>query len=247
MLNAGLLHEDVHTVYGTGLRGYAVQTTFTPEGVIKRTPVPDESPDTKILAKVTEPFSKNGGLKVLSGSLGTAIMKVSAVAPERHIIEAPAKVFSSQADVQKAFQAGQLNQDVVVVVRFLGPKAAGMPEAHKLTPLLAILQSRGFKVALVTDGRMSGASGTVPAAIHVIPEALDGGPIAKVRDGDIVRVDGIVGTLELCLDESEISQREPAYIDLSDKYAGAGRELFSGLRLNLLPANQGATATGRIW
>ena len=171
--------------------------------------------------------------------MGTAVMKVSAVAPEHHVIEAPARVFHDQQSVKDAFKAGELAGDVIVVVRFQGPRANGMPELHSLTPILSILQGRGQKVALVTDGRMSGASGKVPAAIHVSPEALDGGPIARVRDGDLVRVDASTGTLDILVDD--LDTRPLATADLSDTQAGTGRELFTAFRNAVGAASDGAS------
>ena len=240
LLKAGLLHEDVQTIHGTGLDGYAVKTSFLEEGTIHRAPAEDVSPAPDVLTTADAPFSSDGGLKVLCGNLGTAIMKVSAVPAERRVIEAPARVFTSQADVERAFKAGEFTKDVVVVVRFLGPKASGMPEAHKLTPILGVLQARGLKVALVTDGRMSGASGSIPAAIHVTPEALDGGPISKIRDGDIIRVDGAEGKIEILLDDAQLSQRSPETTQGTGNESGSGRELFHVLRAGLLPATLGA-------
>jgi phosphogluconate dehydratase len=176
----------------------------------------------------------------LTGNLGRGVMKVSAVAPERHIIEAPAAIFHDQASVKEAFRAGQLNRDVIVVVRFQGPKANGMPELHALTPILAVLQDRGHKVALVTDGRMSGASGKVPSAIHVAPEALDGGLIGKLRDGDLIRVDATTGTLTVLTEG--VADRPAATPDLSDNGWGVGRELFDIFRDRAGPATTGAAS-----
>jgi len=190
-----------------------------------------------------DPFSPSGGLRLLSGNLGRAVIKVSAVPDDRHVVEAPAMVFDSQQALLAAFAAGQLERDVVAVVRFQGPQANGMPELHKLTPPLAVLQGRGFKVALVTDGRMSGASGKVPAAIHVSPEALAGGPLAKVRSGDVIRLDADAGTLEARVDAQTWAEREPATIDpiqADDNAHGLGRELFAGFRRNVNSAEQGA-------
>jgi len=193
----------------------------------------------KILRPASDPFQPTGGLKRLQGTLGTAVIKVSAVAPEHHVVEAPARIFDDQEGVKAAFQAGELTGDVVVVVRFQGPRANGMPELHSLTPILSILQGRGQKVALVTDGRMSGASGKVPAAIHVCPEALEGGPIARLRDGDVLRVDATAGRLEI-LTEGALD-RAPATADLSAHAAGTGRELFAAFRDAVSPATAGAT------
>ena len=184
---------------------------------------------------------ENGGLRVLDGDLGRAVIKTSAVSPERHIIEAPARIFHDQEEVQAAFKAGELNQDTVVVVRFQGPKANGMPELHRLMPPLGVLQDRGFKIALVTDGRLSGASGKVPSAIHVTPEAADGGPIAKIRNGDIIRVDGRNGHLTVLVDAQEWASRKPEIADLSGNQSGVGRELFKTFRANASGADTGGT------
>jgi phosphogluconate dehydratase len=183
-----------------------------------------------VLAPISAPFQPNGGLKMLTGNLGKAVIKISAVKPERHVIEAPAVIFHSQGELQEAFRKGELEKDFVAVIRFQGPKANGMPELHKLTPSLGVLQDRGYKVALVTDGRMSGASGKVPAAIHVTPEALDGGPIAKVRDGDMVRVDATKGTLEVLVPAAEFEAGSGDSADLSGNSHGTGRELFETFR-----------------
>ena len=190
---------------------------------------------------VEAPFQPNGGLKMLTGNLGKAVIKVSAVKPERHVVEAPAIVFNDQQELQDAFKAGKLERDFVAVVRFQGPKSNGMPELHRLTPPLGVLQDRGFKVALVTDGRMSGASGKVPAAIHVTPEAVDGGPIARIQDGDLIRLDAIAGTLEVLADAAEFAARPATVIDLSANEFGMGRELFAPLRRVAGPADQGAS------
>jgi phosphogluconate dehydratase len=190
-----------------------------------------------MLRPAAAPFQPTGGMKLLSGNLGRAIIKTSAVEPERHVIEAPAAVFSDQDDVIAAFKAGELERDVIVVVRFQGPAANGMPELHKLTPPLGVLQDRGFRVALVTDGRMSGASGKVPAAIHLCPEALHGGPIARVRDGDMVRVDAVAGTIEVI--DPDFAAREPA--PAPRPAMGAGRELFALFRHGCDDAERGAS------
>lgn len=194
-----------------------------------------------MLSSIETPFQANGGLKMLRGNLGKAVIKISAVKPERHIIEAPAVIFHSQQELQDAFKEGKLNRDFIAVVRFQGPKANGMPELHKLTPPLGVLQDRGFRVALLTDGRMSGASGKVPAAIHVTPEAVDGGPIARIREGDIIRLDAIKGTLELLVDAADMAEREPVVVDLSDNEFGMGRELFAPFRRAVGPSDQGAS------
>ena len=237
LLDAGLLHEDTVTIAGDGLSRYRQEPKLI-DGKLAWAEGAGESLNDRILRPASDPFQPTGGLAELSGNLGQGIMKVSAVAPERHVIEAPAAVFHDQADVKKAFQAGQLNRDVVAVVRFQGPKANGMPELHSLTPILAVLQDRGHQVALVTDGRMSGASGKVPSAIHVSPEALDGGLIARLQDGDIIRVDAKRGTLDV-LGEG-VGDRAPATPDLSANSHGIGRELFEVFRRSAGPATSGA-------
>ncbi|MDH0645680.1 phosphogluconate dehydratase [Pseudomonas sp. GD03858] len=240
LLDAGLLHEDVNTVAGHGLRRYT-QEPFLEDGQLVWREGPQDSLDESILRPVARPFSAEGGLRVMEGNLGRGVMKVSAVAPEHRVVEAPARVFHDQQSLADAFKAGELERDFVAVVRFQGPRCNGMPELHKLTPFLGVLQDRGFKVALVTDGRMSGASGKIPAAIHVCPEAFDGGPLARVRDGDIVRVDGAEGTLRIMVPAEELASRElpepPTGNDL-----GCGRELFGFMRVAFSSAEQGASA-----
>lgn len=242
LLKSGFLHPDTRTVAGEGLEHYVQEPFLSDEGLTYR-PGPRKTLNDKVLRPASDPFQKTGGLKRLTGNLGTAVMKVSAVAPEHHVVEAPARVFHDQDDAKAAFKAGELAEgDVIVVVRFQGPKANGMPELHSLTPFLGIMQGRGQKVALVTDGRMSGASGKVPAAIHVVPEALDGGPIAKIRDGDMLRVDAVKGTLEI-LDEN-VLERDNATADLSSSQHGTGRELFSLFRRSVASADEGASVFG---
>lgn len=238
LLTEGLLHDDTRTVAGDGLNHYTAEPKLI-DGALTWEPGSGESLNDKILRPASDPFQKTGGLKRLTGSLGVAVMKVSAVAVEHHVVEAPVRVFHDQEEVKVAFKAGEFTDDVIVVVRFQGPKANGMPELHSLTPLLSILQGRGQKVALVTDGRMSGASGKVPAAIHASPEALDGGPIAYLQDGDIVRVDATEGTLEILTDG--VLDRTPATADLSGNQAGTGRELFAMFRNTVGTADTGAT------
>jgi phosphogluconate dehydratase len=208
---------------------------------VKWVPATAESGDKNVLRGVADAFQATGGLAVLDGVLGRAIMKTSAVAKERHVIEAPARVFPSQEAVQEAFKAGELNRDVVVVVRFQGPKANGMPELHRLMPPLGVLQDKGYKVALVTDGRLSGASGKVPAALHVTPEAEDGGAIGLIEDGDLVRLDAEAGTLEVKVDPELWIRREPAQADLSASHFGTGRELFAAFRNGVSTADTGAS------
>ncbi|MBY3083398.1 phosphogluconate dehydratase [Rhizobium laguerreae] len=241
LLKHGLVHDDVRTVFGQGLQAYTVDARLGEKGAVLREPSPEKSVDPKVLSSIETPFQANGGLKMLRGNLGKAVIKISAVKPERHIIEAPAVIFHSQQELQDAFKEGKLNRDFIAVVRFQGPKANGMPELHKLTPPLGVLQDRGFRVALLTDGRMSGASGKVPAAIHVTPEAVDGGPIARIREGDIIRLDAIKGTLELLVDAADLAEREPVVVDLSDNEFGMGRELFAPFRRAVGPSDQGAS------
>ncbi|RXT28412.1 phosphogluconate dehydratase [Rhizobium leguminosarum] len=241
LLKHGLVHDDVRTVFGQGLQAYTVDARLGENGAVVREASPEKSVDPKVLSSIETPFQANGGLKMLRGNLGKAVIKISAVKPERHIIEAPAIIFHSQQALQDAFKEGKLNRDFIAVVRFQGPKANGMPELHKLTPPLGVLQDRGFRVALLTDGRMSGASGKVPAAIHVTPEAVDGGPIARIREGDIIRLDAIKGTLEVLVDAADMAEREPVTVDLSDNEFGMGRELFAPFRRAVGPSDQGAS------
>ncbi|MBN9888066.1 phosphogluconate dehydratase [Salipiger abyssi] len=237
LLDAGLLHEDVKTVAGDGLSLYTQEPKLR-DGVVSYEEAPKGSQNDKILRPAGEAFQPTGGLKQLYGNLGHGMMKISAVAPERHVIEAKARIFHDQSEVKDAFKAGEFTEDTIVVVRFQGPKSNGMPELHSLTPTLAVLQDRGLKVALVTDGRMSGASGKVPSAIHICPEAADGGPLARLRDGDLVRVDAVAGTLS-CLEEG-FEAREPVTADLTGNGHGVGRELFEAFRQNVGLASNGA-------
>jgi phosphogluconate dehydratase len=239
LLGAGLLHADVRTVMGHGLAAYAEEPTLI-DGHLHWRAAPEHSGDASVLRPAGDPFSADGGLKLLRGNLGRAVIKTSAVAGEHRIVEAPALVFDDQAAVAAAFAAGTLDRDVVVVVRFQGPRANGMPELHALTPPLAVLQKRGHQVALVTDGRMSGASGSVPAAIHVCPECLHGGPLARVRDGDIIRLDSIAGTLEARVPQDDWSQRELPQPQLASHAHGLGRELFATFRAVAGDAESGA-------
>jgi phosphogluconate dehydratase len=243
LLEAGYLHDDVKTIFGTGLSGYAAEAKLVDDKLTFEA-APAQSGNPQVLAPASEPFATTGGLKLLSGNLGKSVIKVSAVKPEHRIIEAPAKIFHSQHALQAAFKAGELNRDFIAVMRFAGPKAIGMPELHNLTPALSVLQGKGFKVALVTDGRMSGASGKVPAAIHMTPEAIDGGPISKLRDGDLLRLDANAGTLTFLGDEAELLARPAATEDLSSQHFGMGRELFAGFRQLVNAADQGASAFG---
>ncbi|SHG67692.1 6-phosphogluconate dehydratase [Cognatiyoonia sediminum] len=237
LLNAGLLHDDVKTVAGDGLGLYTQEPKLI-EGEIKYFDGTKETLNNKILRPVSEPFSATGGLTQLSGNIGRGVIKISAVAPERHVIEAPARVFHTQEAVKEAFKAGELTQDTVIVVRFQGPKSNGMPELHGLTPTLAVMQDRGLKVALVTDGRMSGASGKVPSAIHVSPEAADGGAIGKIQDGDLIRLDATNGALEVL--GVDLDSRSVAEADLTGNGNGVGRELFEMFRQTVGPAATGA-------
>ncbi len=237
LIGAGLLHADALTVGGTNLMDYTKEPKLV-EGKLTWVEGASNSLNEKILRPTASGFAKNGGLKQLDGNLGRGVIKISAVAPERHVIEAPVRIFHDQKDVKKAFQAGEFTADTIVVVRFQGPSANGMPELHSLTPPLAVLQDRGLKVALVTDGRMSGASGKVPAAIHVSPEAAKGGPLACLRDGDMVRLDAVTGILE-CL-ESDFATRTPVTADLSANAHGTGREIFEMFRRSVGNATEGA-------
>ncbi|WP_296249886.1 phosphogluconate dehydratase [Pseudomonas sp. UBA4194] len=240
LLGAGLLHEDVNTVAGFGLSRYT-QEPFLEDGKLVWREGPVNSLDEAILRPVARPFSAEGGLRVMEGNLGRGVMKVSAVALENQVVEAPCRVFQDQQELADAFKAGELEKDFVAVMRFQGPRSNGMPELHKMTPFLGVLQDRGFKVALVTDGRMSGASGKIPAAIHVSPEAASGGPLALVQDGDIIRVDGIEGTLQVRLDAQTLASRTPAVGTLANG-VGCGRELFAFMRQAFSSAEQGASA-----
>ncbi len=237
LLDAGLMHEDVKTVAGDGMSLYRSEPELR-NGSVEYRDGPTDSLNAKILRPASDPFQASGGLRELRGNLGTGVMKVSSVAPERHVIEAPAAIFHSQDAVKQAFKNNELNRDVVVVVRFQGPKSNGMPELHALTPVLAVLQDRGHKVALVTDGRMSGASGKVPAAIHVAPEALDGGLIGKLNDGDLIRVDAVKGSIDVLTEG--VADRPAAEPDLSANSHGVGRELFGIFRQTAGRATSGA-------
>ena len=238
LLGAGLMHGDVATVAGAGLTRYTQEPWLSPEGLAWRDS-PGNSGDREVLRRVTDPFSADGGLKLLRGNLGRAVIKVSAVKPEHRSVHAPARVFHSQEAVLHAFKQGELSRDVVVVVRYQGPRANGMPELHGLTPALTSLQSQGHRVGLVTDGRMSGASGVIPAAIHLTPEAVCGGPIGRLRDGDMIRLDSHRGVLEAEVNEADWQQRKSASADLTGNAFGMGRELFGLFRAHAAPAEQG--------
>jgi phosphogluconate dehydratase len=241
LLSAGLLHDDVKTVMGDGGLAHYTREPFLEDGKLVWRDAPTTSLDDSVLRPVTAPFSPEGGMKLLKGNIGRSVIKVSAVKPEYRKVKAPAVVFESQEALQKAFKAGELDKDFIAVVRFQGPKACGMPELHKLTPPLGVLQDRGFKVALVTDGRMSGASGKVPAAIHMTPEALDKGPIGLIRDGDMIELDAEAGTLNLLVSDEELAQRQHPQPDLSASQEGMGRELFAPFRAAVGAAEDGAT------
>jgi phosphogluconate dehydratase len=240
LLDAGLLHDDVTTILGKGLRNHCLEPFLDGEKVIWK-PVPAASADEEVLRTVSAPFAHDGGMILVSGNLGRAVMKISAVKEQHRIVEAPALTFNSQEDFMHAYQAGHLDRDFVAVIRFQGPRANGMPELHALTPALANLQDAGRHVALVTDGRMSGASGKVPAAIHVSPEILAGGPLGLVRDGDIIRLDATTGTLQALVPSEVWHARSLVTADLSSSHIGMGRELFSMFRHSISEAEKGAT------
>jgi phosphogluconate dehydratase len=246
LLGAGLLHEDVTTIMGEGLSNYLQEPALKDDGTLVWRESAKTSADDNVLRGCADPFQATGGLNVLEGPLGRAVIKSSAIPKDRHVIEAPARIFHSQEELHDAFKANELNRDVIAVVRFQGPKANGMPELHRMTPPLAVSQAKGFRVALVTDGRMSGASGKVPAAIHVTPEAADGGAIAKLIDGDIIRIDVDRGTLEVLVDAKEFAARIPAVKDLSGNEVGVGRELFATFRALAGRADQGASIFGMV-
>jgi phosphogluconate dehydratase len=239
LLEGGLLHNDVQTICGQGLEQYTKEPMIEHGELVWRDG-PKESFDKQVIATVKEPFKVDGGLSVLCGNLGRAVMKTSALREPHCKIKAPAVVFEDQFELHAAFKAGELNKDCVVVVRFQGPSAIGMPELHSLTPPLAVLQDRGFKVALVTDGRMSGASGKVPAAIHVTPEALKGGILAKVQTGDMLELNTETGAMDILISEEELAKREAKVPDLAKHQVGMGREMFAGMRSTLTGAEQGA-------
>jgi phosphogluconate dehydratase len=237
---AGLLHADVHTVMGAGLDAYMLEPGLDGERLTWH-PVPDVSGDTEVLRPISDPFSADGGLRLLTGNLGRSVIKVSAVKPQHRVVRAPAVVVHDQQELLAKFKAGELEKDFIAVVRYQGPRANGMPELHKLTPPLAVLQDKGFKVALVTDGRMSGASGKVPAAIHCTPEALAGGMIERVQDGDMITLDAERGVLELEVDAVTLAARRVPQPELSHNQHGSGRELFGLFRAHVSGAEQGAS------
>ena len=240
LLRAGLLHADILTIGDQhGMRQYTQEPALI-EGALSWRPVAEHSADPAIIASAAAPFAASGGLHVLHGNLGRGVTKISAVAEQHQIVTAPAVVFDDQDDVVAAFKRGELEKDCIVVLRFQGPKANGMPELHKLTPPLGVLQDRGFKVALITDGRMSGASGKVPSAIHMCPECLDGGPLAKVRDGDLIELNCQTGQVNALVDAEEFAAREAATRPSNSHAYGMGRELFKTFRANASPAEEGA-------
>ncbi len=239
LLGAGLLHNDVKTICGEGLEAYTKEP-FLADGKLEWRDGPQSSHDKEVLATVETPFKPDGGLSVLEGNLGRAVLKTSALRSPHCHIKAPAVVFEDQFELDEAFQSGALDKDCIVVVRFQGPSAIGMPELHRLTPPLGVLQDKGFKVALVTDGRMSGASGKVPAAIHVTPEAIKGGLLAKVQDGDIIELNTETGELTLDVDEGTLAAREAKAASVTKHHVGMGREMFGGMRMNLTGAEEGA-------
>jgi phosphogluconate dehydratase len=238
LLNNGLLHEDVNTILGKGLQSYTKEP-YLKDGELIWREGPESSLDELVLTSVENAFSKTGGLKILKGNLGNSVIKISAVKKENWIVEAPAIIFENQNEILEAFNRKELNKDFIAVVRYQGPKAKGMPELHRLTPILSILQNNGYKVALVTDGRMSGASGKVPAAIHLSPEAIDGGILSKLRDGDLLRLDAEKGEL-ICFNEEEIRSREAVKAPMISQM-GCGRELFTNLRTLVGSSEKGAS------
>jgi phosphogluconate dehydratase len=242
LIDAGYMFPDVFTVAYGGLRDYGKLPVKENNQLVWKD-LPKESLDETIVRTAAFPFNESGGLRLLKGNLGRSVIKISAVPEDRHIIEAPAIVFDAQEELLAAFDRGELEKDFIAVVRFQGPKANGMPELHKLTPPLAVLQNKGFRVAIVTDGRMSGASGKIPAAIHLSPEASAGGPLAKIRNGDIIRLNATVGMVNVLVDEDEWAEREVAELSDTKRHQNAhgfGRELFGGMRRNVLSAEEGA-------
>ncbi len=241
LLSVGLLHADTTTVVGHGLAAYTEEPWLSPDGLAWRA-APAASGDADVLRPIGNPFGADGGLKLLKGNLGRAVIKTSAVQPQHRVVAAPALVFDDQEEVMDAFRSGALERDCVVVVRFQGPRANGMPELHQLTPALTSLQGKGFRVALVTDGRMSGASGAVPAAIHLTPEALAGGPLAQLENGDVITLDSYAGTLEVHMPTATLATRAPAQPHRSRHARGIGRELFATFRAAASDAESGALA-----
>jgi phosphogluconate dehydratase len=243
LLSAGLLHDDVQTIMGRGLHRYTVEPWLDPalNGQLAWRNVPEQSGDEAVLRPYTQPFSTDGGLRLMQGNLGRAVVKVSAVKPEHRQVRAAAVVVTDQKELAQLFKEGKLERDFVAVVRNQGPQANGMPELHRLTPVLGLLQDKGFKVALVTDGRMSGASGKVPAAIHLSPESVNGGLIGKVQDGDMIALDCDSQTLQLEVSETELAARTAPTPDLSGNQHGTGRDIFAMFRANAALAEEGAS------
>ncbi|MEQ1600756.1 MAG: phosphogluconate dehydratase [Methylophilaceae bacterium] len=242
LIDGGYMHADVATVSEGGLREFGKVPELVRERLVWKD-LPKQTIDKSVVRNIDAPFSETGGLKLLTGNLGRSVIKVSAVPEDRHIIEAPAIVFTAQEELLAAFKAGKLDRDFIAVIRFQGPRANGMPELHKMTPPMAVLQGKGFKVAIVTDGRMSGASGKVPAAIHISPEALANGPLGKVKTGDLIRLDAVAGTLDALVDEEVWKTRVSAKLSEEQSISnshGMGRELFGGMRRNVLSAEEGA-------
>jgi len=239
LLDAGFMHGDAKTVWGKNFSSFTQESFIEDDKIVWRES-PEQPLDLEVLATTVQPFSKEGGIRLLAGNIGRGVIKVSAVAPEHQVVEAPAIVLDDQDKLEGMFKAGLLNKDCVVVVRYQGPKALGMPELHKLTPFLGILQDKGYKVALVTDGRMSGASGKVPAAIHLVPEAVDGGLLAKLQNGDLIRVDAVSGQIE-CLEDMNVVNSREAAPNPKGNQRGCGRELFAVNRDNISNAEQGAS------
>jgi phosphogluconate dehydratase len=245
LLEAGLVHNDVETVVGRGLENYITEPSMS-ENILRFQEGPKISRDQNVISSIQAPFSQEGGVRLLSGNLGRSVIKTSALKTEQFYIEAPAVVFESQEALKDAFQKGELERDFIAVVRFQGPKANGMPELHGLMPSLGVLQDKGYKVAVITDGRMSGASGKVPSAIHCSPEALDGGVLAKVQTGDIIRFDVNHGEIMLLVDDTELETRSIVHPDLSANSYGFGRELFASVRQNVGMAEEGASVFDMI-
>ena len=244
LIDAGMLHTNVHTVAGYGLERYRYEPKLSDDNTVLWHEYNQKSLDESIVRPFSKPFQATGGLIRLQGEIGEAVIKVSAIDVDKHIIQAPAIVFHDQESVKSAFSRGELARDFVCVVRYQGPKANGMPELHGLTPILSILQDRGFKVALLTDGRMSGASGKIPAAIHVTPEALEGGPIARIRNEDMIRIDAVNGTIKVLADDTWL-QRLNCECDISHHQNGMGRELFGLFRGNVSDSSNGASVFSR--
>ncbi|WP_281300577.1 MULTISPECIES: phosphogluconate dehydratase [unclassified Iodidimonas] len=240
LVDAGLLHGDIETIHGVPLSQHACEPMLDGDKLVFK-PAPLKSGDPDVLRGVDNPFSATGGLVLVQGNLGRSVIKVSAVAPEHRAVKAPARVFHHQNELGEAFKRGELERDFVAVVRYQGPRANGMPELHKMTPVLGLLQERGYKVALITDGRMSGASGKVPAAIHLTPEALDEGPIARIRDGDIINLDAEAGRLDVEISEAELLARPITRPDLTGNRFGMGRDLFGAARHAVNTAEEGAS------